>query len=640
MARTDVALFAMEQGFLHENTLRLIRIGLPFLHIPALIDRHVDARSYSLIKKTLYDLLTGEDPQANPPVAYVQNRQEAFQLLGLDMDFYDVANRLFTELVAEGKVHDTPQGVLAGAAEPNDPAFLQAKQAVSHTCHLRINPFTAQICDEKVQQLRFSTKENLLAAFKADICLATLPSYIYDPDALQRAINDENFYFEDCSEEFKTRRLREQDMPAGTYGVQLLVEEEPFLPEISWMPYYLTLERTEEGEKYRLYGCNTGTNIDLFPINDPKYKHLQDFLKQLLSGRFFMGLNFNLTESVKIPLTVKSRGVAPQPAKGVTMDDDGNYITPLTDLQLAAICMEREEETVSALKVISRGRAVIATLEAGRLVQFELTEAQREFCEKVLAQPDKRYALALPLLQACADQGDAEAIYHLANCTFMGRGREVDYEEAFRLYEKAANENHAWALFQQGLCYHAGNGVPKDTQAALACWEKIQPKDKPYSVAMYNISSIHWANKEYEKAFQICNAINSEKPSDPFAACLLGEAYYSGKGTEKDANKAVPYFNQAAGQGHLPSIAMLSLCHSLGKGVEKDIDKGQNLLKQFQIPEEEDRLFFLGAKPFVPYAHLCYSPDMLEQRRKILQDLIKKTSIAVALLQAAAKRKE
>ena len=621
MARTDVARFALENGFLHDNTLRLIRLGLPFLQVRATIDRQVDERHYSLIKRTLYDLLTGQDPKAKPPVAYVQDRQEAFALLGLDREFYDVANRLFLELVAEGKVHETPQGVLAGKAPANDPVYKTAKRATNHTCNLLVNPLTADICVEAFQNQPFYTKENLLASFKSDICPVPVPAYVYDPEIFQRLINDRNFYFEDCSEEFKTRRLREQNLPAGTYGIQLDTEDLDFSPGEFWIPYFLTLERTENGNVYQLYGCKSGTCIDFFPINDPDYQILQDFVDSLLGAQFFNGLTYPLTDIVQVSLTHK----AGKPVKGVTMDEDGNYTTPLTDLQLALICMDKTEDVVTTLTVVTEGRAVIPALEVGRLVRFALTEEQQDFCRQVLEDPERRYELALPILQAAADRGDKDARYHLANCTLMGRGREADPSQAYQLYQQLAEEGHVWGTYYQGYCLTYGVGTDPDPQAALAAFEEIPQDSKVQALplALYQIAQIHTAKRDYEKAFEALQAGVNLKLVNPMISFLLGSFYMLDATGKKDLVQAKTHLQAAAKRGVLPAQAgLIPFCVE-----EHDISKAQALLEQVLQPLQPEDYYFWGAKSFVPYPHLCFTQEMLQGNRTILeqsQDMAKR----------------
>ncbi|MDD6005961.1 MAG: Sel1-like repeat-containing protein kinase family protein, partial [Bacteroidales bacterium] len=49
-----------------------------------------------------------------------------------------------------------------------------------------------------------------------------------------------------------------------------------------------------------------------------------------------------------------------------------------------------------------------------------------------------------------------------------------------------------------------------------------------------------------------------------------GEAYYYGKGVEKDEIKAVEWYRKAAEQGYAPAQNSLGICYELGRGVEQD----------------------------------------------------------------------
>lgn len=632
MARTDMACFAREKSFLQDGTMRLARIALPFIQVPVVIDRALDGQQYSIIKKTLYDLLTGEDPKAYPPVAYVQDRQEAFRLLGLDMAFYDVADLLFNELIAEGKIHDSPQGVLAGAAPASDPSFLNAKRATSYTCHLLINPFTNEICNDSVQKLRFYTQEELLTTFKGEISFADIPAHIHSPDTFQKAINHKNFNFENCSEESRTQQLRRQNMPLGAYGIQLMTEDGVPDYEDLWVPYYVTLERTDSGAKYHLYGCRSSLETDLFDINDPAYRDLHDFLAGQLFGHHSGDLSFPLTPNLSLPLYTKEPDTAPEAAPGITFDPWGNYVAALTDLQLARICMEQTEDVVDTLEMVTCEFGVITALEVGRLVRFSLTEGQKDLCQKILEQPEDRYALVLPLLEAAAEAGNEDAIYHLANCTFMGRGRDADPEAAFALYRQAAELGHEWAQYQLGLCYFTGMGVSPDGAAAEGCWKKLPNRSKARNLAQINQASLRIQEGNFAAARK--NLTNDKgMPTDAFAAYLLASLLLQGAVFEKDEATATKYLEFAAKQGHLPATLALGLQYYQGNSATPaNREKARALLEQSLQPVAQERLFFMGAKPFIPYPHLCYSRQDMESRQKALAEFQQKARDLLAKL--------
>jgi TPR repeat protein len=61
-----------------------------------------------------------------------------------------------------------------------------------------------------------------------------------------------------------------------------------------------------------------------------------------------------------------------------------------------------------------------------------------------------------------AEQGDAEAQYHLALMYDRGIGVERDDGEALKWYRQAAEQGYARALYNLGMMYYFGKGVPQD----------------------------------------------------------------------------------------------------------------------------------------------------------------------------------
>ncbi|MBI5450661.1 MAG: sel1 repeat family protein [Gammaproteobacteria bacterium] len=65
--------------------------------------------------------------------------------------------------------------------------------------------------------------------------------------------------------------------------------------------------------------------------------------------------------------------------------------------------------------------------------------------------------------QQLADQGDAEALYHIAVIYEYGLGNvEADPARAIELYTRAANANHVYSQYRLGALYTQGLAVPPD----------------------------------------------------------------------------------------------------------------------------------------------------------------------------------
>ena len=128
-----------------------------------------------MLKKYILELV-GSDP-ANP-VPRVKDRQEAFRLLGLDNELYDVASYYYDQLILERLIHDTPDGVLAGPAPAGDPTYERLRSAREIGTHLTVDPFGALICGKNISELHCMTTTEIREKKGGDIFLPILPAYI------------------------------------------------------------------------------------------------------------------------------------------------------------------------------------------------------------------------------------------------------------------------------------------------------------------------------------------------------------------------------------------------------------------------------------------------------------------------------
>jgi hypothetical protein len=77
------------------------------------------------------------------------------------------------------------------------------------------------------------------------------------------------------------------------------------------------------------------------------------------------------------------------------------------------------------------------------------------------------YAEAYCLWRPLAEQGNADAAYHLGWLYANGNGLKVDLKTAVQWWEKAAAQGHMDAMFALGMAYTTGEGVDQDEDEAL-----------------------------------------------------------------------------------------------------------------------------------------------------------------------------
>ncbi len=76
------------------------------------------------------------------------------------------------------------------------------------------------------------------------------------------------------------------------------------------------------------------------------------------------------------------------------------------------------------------------------------------------------YKAAHEAFAALAREGDARGYYRLGEIYRLGKGTEVDMEEAFRMYKAASVRGHSLAQNALGVLYATGSGTePNDLEA-------------------------------------------------------------------------------------------------------------------------------------------------------------------------------
>lgn len=130
---------------------------------------------------------------------------------------------------------------------------------------------------------------------------------------------------------------------------------------------------------------------------------------------------------------------------------------------------------LSILVISCSSRGVVST-EAPVRVGFE---------EGLRAYEHGDYAVALKQFRPLAENGDADAQFHLGGMYFNGQGVPQSYNEALKWFRKAAEQGHARAQNNLGGMYNEGHGVPQDDEEAARWYRKAAEQGLGY--AQYNL---------------------------------------------------------------------------------------------------------------------------------------------------------
>jgi len=170
--------------------------------------------------------------------------------------------------------------------------------------------------------------------------------------------------------------------------------------------------------------------------------------------------------------------------------------------------------------------------------------AWADFQAGMTAHDSEDYATAMREWQPLAEQGDAQAQYHVGLLYHKGRGVPQDDAQARKWYAKAAAQGQAKAQFSLGTLYFNGEGGPKDYQQALR-WFRLL------------------ANK-----------------GEALAQTKLGIMYDDGEGVPKDKVKAYMWISLAATNGDKSAPMLRDI---LAKGMtEAQINKAKKLASEWK----------------------------------------------------------
>jgi len=180
------------------------------------------------------------------------------------------------------------------------------------------------------------------------------------------------------------------------------------------------------------------------------------------------------------------------------------------------------------------------------------------------------YNQANEFFTKAAEQGHAEAQYHLALMYAAGEGVLQDYKEAFKWYRKAAEQGHAEAPYNLGVMYANGQGALQDDKEAVKWYRKAA--EQGGTKAQYNLGVMYengqGVPQDYKQAVKWYTKAAEQGLND--AQYHLANRYRQGQGVLQDNKQAVEWYTKAAEQGHAQAQFNLGGMYTEGRGVPQD----------------------------------------------------------------------
>jgi type III secretion protein C len=175
-----------------------------------------------------------------------------------------------------------------------------------------------------------------------------------------------------------------------------------------------------------------------------------------------------------------------------------------------------------------------------------------ETYDTVLQQPER----ALPWYRQAAERGEASAQRRLAEMLYEAHGVSRDLPQAIQWFERAAAQGDAQAQYWLGYASMRGEGLPRDLAAARRYLTDSAQQGHPASL----------------------RALEALAPrgdaADWFSLGRLLEV------RNRDAQRAMPWYDRAAEQGNADALARLGELNYDGSGIPRDLDRARSLFKQ------------------------------------------------------------
>jgi tetratricopeptide (TPR) repeat protein len=132
---------------------------------------------------------------------------------------------------------------------------------------------------------------------------------------------------------------------------------------------------------------------------------------------------------------------------------------------------------------------------------------------------------------------------------YFARGQVVDKDEkeALTWYKKAALNGHVESMFQVGIAYEKGLGDTINSETAEEFY--LQATAGKHEKAMFRLGLLYNIKKFYDKSLQYFTQVAQEFGN--LDACyFVATAYFKGRGTNKNLEKAVEWMRLASEKGH------------------------------------------------------------------------------------------
>ncbi|KAL7099164.1 hypothetical protein ACP275_09G065700 [Erythranthe tilingii] len=227
----------------------------------------------------------------------------------------------------------------------------------------------------------------------------------------------------------------------------------------------------------------------------------------------------------------------------------------------------------------------------------------------------KNYTKAKEYFEKAAKNEEAGGFYNLGVMYLKGLGVKRDLKIATGYFAHAANAGQPKAFYQLAKMFHTGVGLKKNLQMATALYKLVAERGPWSSLSRWALesylkgdigkafllysrmaeigyevaqSNAAWILDKYEEhsmcmgesglctdaeRHQRAHALwwKASEQGNEHAALLIGDAYYYGRGTERDFDRAAEAYMHAKSQSNAQAMFNLGYMHEHGQGLPLDL---------------------------------------------------------------------
>ncbi|MCH5217407.1 MAG: SEL1-like repeat protein [Muribaculaceae bacterium] len=202
----------------------------------------------------------------------------------------------------------------------------------------------------------------------------------------------------------------------------------------------------------------------------------------------------------------------------------------------------------------------------------------------------------ITLIKNAADKGNGEALYKLGVAYYFGdMGVEQNNQKYFEYSKMAAEAGNPQGLYNLGYAYDEGIGTMKDEAEAVKWYQKAADAGSvnAYNSLGYMYEEGRGVEKDAEKAFELY--LKGAENGNGYAMNNVSLCYQNGNGTSQDMAKAVEWATKGAEAGNVPAMNHIADIYYNGtNGIERNYDKAVYWYKQAAEEKSNYAQYMMG----------------------------------------------